>query len=173
MLLPVLARPASARRPRRSSWRWSRGASVATTMMMLPSPPLPRPASRLPNSRPTGTPAMRRSPPKLLWTRTPTVHPPWSVARRRLAVPIPAFRPKATVARPDVVQEAVVRLGHDGVGRADGLVAGQAEQVGEDGIRRAGDAQRAREHDGRLQLPQLGHLGGPHQLAEPGRRGHP
>src|SRR5438552_14972367 len=47
-----------------------------------------------------GTPTIRRSPPKLVCTRTPTVQPPNCAGSLRLDVPIPPFHPNATVPRP-------------------------------------------------------------------------
>src|SRR6266545_1596726 len=68
--------------------------------------------------------------------------------------------------RADGVEIAVIRLGHDGVGRPNVLVPRQAEEPGEHRVGGAGDAQRAGQHDGRLELPQLVHLGRSRQLAE-------
>jgi len=87
------------RAPRRSRLRGESGASVATTIMIEPSPrPAAEGASR--SSRPTGTPAIVRSPPKLLCTSTPTVQPPCAFASTREDVPIPPFQPNATVPVP-------------------------------------------------------------------------
>src|SRR5256885_2203496 len=77
---------------------------------------------------------------------------------------------------PDVVQEAVVGLGYDGIGGAHVGVPGEAEQVGEDRVRRARDAQRACQDDRRLELAQLVHLRRSGELTEAvphdDRRGH-
>jgi len=67
----------------------------------------------------------------------------------------------------DVAEKAVVRLGDHGVGRADVLVARAAEQPGEHGVGGAGDAQRAGQHDGRLELSQLVDLRRARELPEP------
>src|SRR5438128_10657397 len=45
-------------------------------------------------------PAMVSTPPKLVWTRTPTVHPPSWGGRRREEVPMPPLKPSATVPVP-------------------------------------------------------------------------
>src|SRR5438128_12063227 len=65
--------------------------------MMLPVSPSRK---YFPSSRPTGAPAMVRTPPKLLWTRAPSVQPPNFFVSLRLEVPMPPFQPKATVPRP-------------------------------------------------------------------------
>src|SRR5437660_4402950 len=40
---------------------------------------------------------MVRTPPKFVWTRTPTVYPPSLGGRRREEVPMPPLKPNATV----------------------------------------------------------------------------
>ena len=105
--------PSSARDASRRRLRSPIGASVATTMTIEPSAvalssaPAPRavsPNARVngcrPSSFPTGAPTTCSTPPKLLCTSTPTVHPPSDSGRRRDDVPIPPFQPKATVPVP-------------------------------------------------------------------------
>ena len=92
-----------ARAATRSRLRSERGASVAITTI---TDPLPR--SRLrsfwkaywPSACPTGAPMICRTPPKLVWTSTPTRYPPSDLGSTRDEVPMPPFHPKATVPVP-------------------------------------------------------------------------
>src|SRR6266540_1711858 len=68
--------------------------------------------------------------------------------------------------RTDVVEEAVIRLADDGIGRAHVFVAREREQPGEHGVSSPRDAQCAGQHDRRLQLAELIHLRRAGQLAK-------
>ena len=66
----------------------------------------------------------------------------------------------------DVVERAVVRLAHERVHRAHVLVAGLGERPGHDRLDRGPDRERVRQHDRRLDGPQLAHLGRARELPE-------
>src|SRR5947207_3570471 len=68
--------------------------------------------------------------------------------------------------RTDVVQEAVIRFTDDGIGRAHVFVTREREEPGEHRVRGAWDAERAGEHNRRLQLAELIHLGRAGDLSE-------
>src|SRR6266566_4819971 len=126
-------------------------------MMIDPSPVsrFPFPVSR--NSRPTGTPAIVRSPPKFVWTSTPTVQPPNCAGSLRLDVPIPPFHPNATVPRPAPTAPSAT---------GPSAAARMALRTSASGVGRAWHAQRAGQHDRRLQLAELIHLRGAGKLAK-------
>ena len=79
--------------------------------------------------------------------------------------------------RADGVEPAVVRLPHHGIDGADTVVARQSQLVLRQRVAHRPDAQRAREHDRRLEFAELSHLRHAQQLAEAvahvHRRGNP
>ena len=191
----MIARAAS-----RSRLRSESGASVAMTITHDPSPRSPGDcASRwnayCPSSFPTGAPSTWSTPPKFVWTSTPTVQPPSDCGSTRDDVPIPPFQPNATVPVPaptlpsatgpsdadverrahllrrdrpraNVVERAVIRFRHDRIDRPHVRHSRLLEHPVDHRVGRLPDTERAREQDRRLELAELVQLGRSGDLAE-------
>jgi hypothetical protein len=67
----------------------------------------------------------------------------------------------------NVIQDAVIGLANDGIGGANLLISGQAEQVGKDGIRHTRHTESTGQDYGRLKLTQFLHLCEPGEFPKP------